>query len=143
MKRNPRKANGGGTIPAFHLDGGEMNLARIAVLIEARILPVGAGADREISRVYAGDRISDLIAQASPKTLLVTNLANAQLVRVAQLMECPGICIANGADPGPEVTAALSAGGTTVLVSGVGLFETCGRLFTHLGAREPGSGGTE
>ncbi len=110
-----------------------MNLARIARLIDARILPASSRSDREISKVYAGDRISDLIAQATPETLLVTNLANAQLIRVAELMDCPGICLVNGADPGPELTAALAAGGTMVLVSSAGLFETCGRLYRLFG----------
>jgi hypothetical protein len=122
-------------------DGGAMNLERIAALIDARIFPANAPADREITRVYAGDRISDLIAQASPETLLVTNLANAQLIRVAELMDCPAICLVNGSDPGPELTSALAAGGTTILVSGAGLFETCGRLFRQLGDRDRESGG--
>jgi hypothetical protein len=114
-----------------------MNLARIAQSIDARILPANSRSDREITKVYAGDRISDLIAQASPETLLVTNLANAQLIRVAQLMDCPGICLVNGADPGPELTSALAAGGTTVMISGDGLFETCGRLYRLFGMEGP------
>ena len=55
----------------------------------------------EVTRIYAGDRVSDLLNEASSKTLLVTNLANLQMVRVAELMEVPGICFVDGVEPGP------------------------------------------
>ena len=47
--------------------------------------------------------MSDLLNEASSKTLLVTNLANLQMVRVAELMEVPGICFVDGVEPGQEI----------------------------------------
>ena len=48
------------------------------------------------TKIYAGDRVSDLLNEASDRTLLVTNLMSLQMIRVAELMDVPGICFVNG-----------------------------------------------
>lgn len=83
----------------------------------------------EVEHVYAGDRVSDLLDHASRSTLLVSNLTSEQLVRIAELMEVPGICLVNGRQPGEEYLQVMSEHKVVVLVSPVGLFETCGRLY--------------
>jgi hypothetical protein len=115
-----------------------MNLAELANKIDARLFPGPEAADREVTRVYAGDRISDLIEQATSETLLVTNISNAQLIRVAELMDVPGICLVNGTMPAPELAAAAARNGTLIMSSPAGMFETCGKLYRCLPGREAG-----
>jgi len=99
---------------------------RIGATVEAgRHEPSGV----EVERVYAGDVISDLLREASERMLLVTNLASPQLLRVAELMDVPGICFVNGRLPAPAVVAAAAEHGIVLLVSPAGMFETCGRLY--------------
>jgi hypothetical protein len=105
-----------------------MNLQDLAVGIGARVVVRGRGAAATIERLYAGDRISDLLNQASPTTLVVTNLVGPQLVRAAELMDVPGICLVGGHEPEPRMLAAAQAHGMTLMVSPVDLFETCARL---------------
>ncbi len=81
------------------LAGANMKLEELAQRIGARVLTPGAPGGTEVTRIYAGDRVSDLLNEASDKTLLVTNLANVQMVRVAELMEVPGICFVDGSRP--------------------------------------------
>ena len=83
----------------------------------------------EVERVHAGDVISDLLREASDTTLLVTSLSSLQLLRVAELMDVPGICFVNGRLPDPGLVAAAAARGVLLLVSPAGMFETCGRLY--------------
>ena len=114
------------------LAGANMKLEELAQKIGARILTTGAGNGTEVTRIYAGDRVSDLLNEASDKTLLVTNLANLQMVRVAELMEVPGICFVDGVDPGPEIIDLATENGTLLMVSPVGVFETCGLIYQLL-----------
>ncbi len=107
-----------------------MKLQEIAKKIGAHI--AASGTEREITDVYAGDRISDLIEQATPHTLLVTNIANAQLIRVAELMDTPGICLVNAAVPAAELLQAAAKNGTGIMVSADGLFQTCAMLYLAL-----------
>ena len=88
--------------------------------------------DIEVVRIYAGDNISDILNQVSGTTLLVTNLSNSLLPRVTNLMDGHGICLVNGVVPKGELLDAARDHGTVILVSPVGVFETCGRLYQWL-----------
>jgi len=110
-----------------------MNLTSLTKKIGADILTGAANADTEIEHVYAGDRISDMLAQSTPRTLVVTNLTGAQLLRVAELMDIPAICLVGGVQPDPDMRAAAEGRGLVVLISPVDMFETCGRIYQALG----------
>jgi hypothetical protein len=111
-----------------------MNLNDLALAIEARFHHGGGNAASHVARVYAGVTMSDLIAHASSDTLIVTSLNNAQLARMAELMDVPGICLVNGAAPGPELLDAARRSGTAILVSPAGLEATRRALHEVLGA---------
>lgn len=110
----------------------EMKLDDLAERIGATIVtPARSGRER-ITRIFAGDRVSDLLNQASATTLLVSNLASVQMVRIAELMDVPGICFVNGAEPDEEICTLARANGTMIMVSPIGVFETCGVLYQTL-----------
>ena len=113
------------------LAGADMKLDELARRIGAKVLTPGP-ADAQITRIYAGDRVSDLLNEASSKTLLVTNLANLQMVRVAELMEVPGICFVDGVEPDREMVELADRNHTMLMVSPVGVFETCGLIYQLL-----------
>jgi hypothetical protein len=116
--------------------GEPMRLDELARLIGARVVVAGRAADGTIDRIYAGDRISDLLTHASPTTLILTNLSGNPLVRAAELMDVPALCLVSDRAPLPATMAAAEAHGVCLMVSPVGLFETCGRLHAALGDRE-------
>ena len=114
----------------------KMKLEDLAHEIGARIITPGRPGGTEIARIYAGDRVSDLLNEASDQTLLVSNLASVQLLRVAELMDVPGICFVNGVDPDADVVELARQNGTLLLVSPAGVFETCGRIYQVLAAEK-------
>lgn len=81
--------------------------------------------------------MSSLIANASPDTLLVTSLNNSQLIRVAELMDAPGLCLVGGAQPSPELIARAREAGAAIMVSPHGLEETRRLLEACLWATKP------
>lgn len=106
-----------------------MKLTDLICRIGAKVLTSGAMLDAEIKRIYASDRISDLLSQGDTETLLVTNLTGVHILRAAELMDVPAICLLNGVSPEPELTTAAERKGRALLVSPYGMFETCGRLY--------------
>jgi hypothetical protein len=116
-----------------------MNLQDLAARIEARIVVRGRAADARIDRIYAGDRISDLLSHASDSTLVVTNLTGPQLIHAAELMDVPGLCLVSNQSPEAGMLAAAGAHGLCVMISPADLFETCGRLYPLLD-RQPRTG---
>jgi hypothetical protein len=91
----------------------------------------------EVEHVYAGDRVSDLLEHSSGTTMLVSNLTSGHFIRIAELMEVAGICLVNGHRPCEDDLKVMSEHGVAVLVSPVGLFETCGRMYQCLFDKNP------
>jgi len=110
-----------------------MHIRELAAKIGAKICANNEkDMDVEINRICAGDNISDLLNEASNATLLVTNLSNSLLPRVAGLMDVPGICLLKRRSVEPELLRAAIEHSTMVIVSPYGMFETCGRLYQCL-----------
>jgi hypothetical protein len=109
-----------------------MKLEELIQAIDARVLQPGSKRGTEIARVFAGDKISALLEQGGPGTMLVTSLANTQLACVAELMDCPVLCLVDGAEPEPELLEAAARCNTAVVVCVLDMFETCGRLHRRL-----------
>lgn len=105
-----------------------MLLKELAEKIGAALVASGDAEIVDITNAYGSNRISELLNEASDHTLLVTDLGTALMVRVAELMDAPGICLLNGMDPKPEVVEAARNHGKALLVSPADMTETCARL---------------
>jgi hypothetical protein len=101
-----------------------MNLKDLSRKINARLYSGAGECCPEVKDVHAADTMSSLIANASRDTLLVTTLNNNQLVRVAELMDAPGLCLVGGAQPSPELLAQARETGAAIMVSPFGLEDT-------------------
>jgi hypothetical protein len=117
-----------------------MNLSDLARQIGAQLFPPGGKTCPGALEVHASDTMSSLIANASHDTLLVTSLNNNQLIRVAELMDAPGLCLVGGAQPNPQLLARARETGAVIMVSPLGLEETRRRLEEYLAADRAGQG---
>jgi len=114
-----------------------MKLEDLARNIGAELVTPGKTDGTTVAKIYAGDRVSDLLNEASDDTLLVSNLASVQMLRVAELMDVPGICFVNGVRPDAEMIRLAEQNGTLLMVSPAGVFETCGLIYQFLGGERP------
>jgi len=136
--REESAANGDGDIEPMVkkleslLARSNMKLEDLATNIGARMVTAGKPGGTTVAKVYAGDRVSDLLNEASDKTLLVSNLASVQMLRVAELMDVPGICFVNGVEPDAEMIQLAEDNDTLLMVSPQGVFETCGLIYQAL-----------
>ena len=136
--REEPAANGGGDIAPMVkkleslLARSNMKLEDLATNIGAHMVTPGKPGGTSVAKVYAGDRVSDLLNEASDKTLLVSNLASVQMLRVAELMDVPGICFVNGIQPDAEMIQLAQDNDTLLMVSPQGVFETCGLIYQAL-----------
>lgn len=109
-----------------------MQLDELAKRVGVEVLTPGRRVEVQAETIYAGDRISDLLNAAAENVLLVSNLPGSHLLRLAELMDVPGICLVNGQHPENPLIETARKHGTLLMVSSVGLFETCGQLFRAL-----------
>jgi serine kinase of HPr protein (carbohydrate metabolism regulator) len=105
-----------------------MTIEKLAAQINAQLCPGAREPSAEVAGIYTACTMSSLIANASRDTLLVTSLNNSQLIRVAELMDAPGLCLAGAVQPVPELLALARRSGIAIIVSPWSLEETRGRL---------------
>jgi len=112
----------------------KMRLCELARKIGARILTHSRPIDVEVDQFYADDRISELLAEARcERTLVVSNILNPHIFRVAGLLDVPAICLLNNYIPEEEMLNASAENGAILMISPVDLFETSQRLCHCLG----------
>ena len=110
-------------------------LREIAAGLDAVVL---THADRarslDVSRARAANTVSELLSSAGPSTLLVTELAGQHLLRLAELVDAPCLCLLGPDGPTDRFVEAAARVGTIVLRAGGDLAACEGRL-RDLGVR--------
>jgi len=78
-----------------------------------------------ITRVIAGDLMSDILVMVETEALLVTGLATDQSVRCADMVGASAVLVVNDKLPDPSMRLHAEAAGIPVLATPMPLFETC------------------
>lgn len=109
------------------------NILGMACLIDGRIVAgEKTAAHRRVAKVYAGNRISDILRNADNETLLVSGLASRHLLDVAQLLEVPCVCLAGSVSADSKLAQLAESRGIVLIVSALEADEICGRLGKNL-----------
>jgi len=112
-----------------------MKLYELARSIGAEVLTRPRSLNVDIDKYYIDDRISELLAkECCDTTLVVSNILNPHIFRVAGLLDVPAICLLNNYVPEQEMLDAALENGTILMVSSAELQETAERLCLCLGA---------
>lgn len=106
-----------------------MRLREIISVVEGTVLTPGNHLDRDITCACGADLMSDVLAFAEPHALLLTGLANAQVVRTAEMADIAAIVLVRGKQPDPDALALATEKNIPLIASPCALFEMCGRLY--------------
>lgn len=104
-------------------------------IVEQLHLSVRCGGDRlgrTITGGYAGDLMSDVIANGKPGDLWITMQRHVNIIAVAVLKDIAGIIIVQGREPAGETISRGAAEHIPVLVGDLPAFETAARLHALL-----------
>jgi hypothetical protein len=97
--------------------------------------------DSVVTCGFASDLMSDVLRYDMTQGLLVTGLANPQVVRTAEMADVAAILMARGKVPPPETIQLAREIGIPILGTHMIMFETCGRLYAAgLPASRPHNG---
>jgi hypothetical protein len=104
--------------------GAAMRLAELAKRIGADILTHAPKAEWvDVIGAAAGEKVSDLLDRTTPATLVLSGLTSPHLLRMAELLDAPGICLVGGAHPDAELIEAARARGKVIMVTAATLGE--------------------
>lgn len=114
-----------------------MTLAKIKELLDANVLACEEHLDIEVESACGSDLMSDVLAFAKEKVVLLTGLINPQVIRTAEMLDIKAVVFVRGKSPTPEMIALAKEKEMVLLNTGHALYITAGILYSN------GLGGAE
>jgi hypothetical protein len=87
---------------------------------------------REVTGGYAGDLLSDVMANSNSGDIWVTRQVHQNIVAVAALKDIAGIIIVQGATPEPDTIEKAQKEGIPILISNLAEFDVVGKIYQLL-----------
>ncbi|OHD66414.1 MAG: serine kinase [Spirochaetes bacterium RBG_13_51_14] len=111
-----------------------MKLRELIELYNLELKSTAESLDADVTRAYAGDILSDVMAHATEGSLWITLQTHANIVPVALLKSLAGIVLVNGGQPENDTLAKANNEKVPILTTRLTAFEIIGRLY-KLGIR--------
>jgi predicted transcriptional regulator len=106
-----------------------VGLKTVQKALQAEVLAGAQYMNKEAEMACGADLMSDVLAFTKRKTLLLTGLANMQVVKTADVSDLSALVFVRGKEPTPEILAAAESKGLPVMMTKYTMFEACGRLY--------------
>ena len=105
---------------------------KLSEIIEKLQLEIRTGSNRldvDVTRGYASDLMSDVMANANEGDLWVTLQIHQNIVAVAIMRSLAGIILVNGREPDDETIRKAKAEEVPIMITTMPTFELVGKLF--------------
>lgn len=107
-----------------------MIFEKVVEILEAEIILSPDSTDDEIQSVCSTDLMSDLLHFSSaPRSLLITGLANTQVIRTAEIADIKAVVFVLDKRPDRETVEMARQKGIALVVTRLSRFSACGRLY--------------
>lgn len=87
--------------------------------------------DKELEKAFSSDLMSDVLTLDEDNILLITGLANVQLVRTAEMADIQVVLLARGKKASPEMIELANENGLVILETPFSIFKASGVLYAH------------
>ena len=108
-----------------------MTLRYIQELLHATLLTKDTDLDVEVYSAFSSDMMSNVLAYANDKSILITGLYNPQVLRTAEMMGMACVVFIGRRNPEESMVELADELGICVLQTRSSMFTTCGLLFSH------------
>jgi len=106
-----------------------MKLGEIAEYLNAEFLTDNNDLDLEIPCAFSSALISDILESTKEATLLITDLTNPQIIRLADMIDLFGIVLVRGKIPSEEIIKMASVRRLPLLTTKYTLYKSSGILY--------------
>lgn len=106
-----------------------MQLKKVKEVLDAKLW---IGEEQLTSEVYTAcgcDLMSDVLAFAKEKVLLLTGLVNLQVIRTAEMLDIKAIVFVRGKSPTEDMIELAREKGMTIFSTEEPLYMACGKLY--------------
>lgn len=106
-----------------------MKLRDVVNILNAEILSGENYIDTEVDSAFSSDLMSDVLAYVDKKTLLLTGLTNAQVIRTAEMIDMSAIVFVRNKRPSPDIIQLAAENNITVMTTEHTLYTASGKLY--------------
>ena len=106
-----------------------MKLSKLVEELGLQVRTGGEKLDVDVTRGYASDLLSDVMANAEEGDVWVTLQTHQNIVAVAVMKSLAGVVLVNGREPEAATVRKAEAEEIPILISGLSAFDLVGRLF--------------
>lgn len=106
-----------------------MKLGEVENLLHATVLTECYDPKMDVDSAFCSDMMSNVLAYANDKSILITGLYNAQVLRTADMMGMACVVFIGRRDPDPEIIRLADELEICVMLTRSSMFTTCGILF--------------
>jgi hypothetical protein len=110
-----------------------MTLSEVVEQLELEVRTKGS-LDGVVTGGYAGDLLSDVLANSKEGNLWITLQVHPNIVAIASMKGLSGIVLTNSREPEEETIAKAEEEGVVILMSRLSAFELSGRLYALTGS---------
>ncbi len=108
-----------------------MRLGEIQDLLHASVLTGNYDPDKLVDSAFCSDMMSNVLAYACNKSILITGLYNAQVLRTAEMMGMACVVFIGRRDPDQDIIDLANDLGICALLTRSSMFTACGVLFNN------------
>ena len=108
-----------------------MKLTKIIELTEARIVAGDSHKDHDLKKAFSSDLMSDVLTLDTEHILLITGLANVQLIRTAEMADIEVVLLARNKKASPEMIELANENGLVLLETPYSIYRSSGMLFMN------------
>lgn len=106
-----------------------MKLSQIKEVLNAEVITGQKNMEFEIGNAFGADLMSDVLAFVNSDTLLLTGLANTQVIRTAEMSDISVIVFVRGKTPTEEMIEMATGLELTLMRTEDIMYEACGKLY--------------
>ncbi|MEG0501303.1 MAG: hypothetical protein RR525_03620 [Cellulosilyticaceae bacterium] len=106
-----------------------MKIQEVKGILEAKVWVGEDRLEREVHAACGCDLMSDVLAFAKEKVLLLTGLINPQVIRTAEMLDIKAIVFVRGKDPTEDMIKMAAEKNMVLLSTNHPLYVACGQLY--------------
>lgn len=108
-----------------------MKISHIINLLDAEVVTKKGFEDREITKAFSSDLMSDVLTLDEENILLISGLANIQMIRTAEMADIHVVVLARGKKATPDMIQLANENTLVIIETPRSIFGAGGILYTH------------
>ncbi len=107
----------------------KLSLKQVCEVIDGEIICCEQAGDQEVSTACGCDLMSDVLSFTKSGSVLLTGLANAQVIRTAEMLDLKAVVFVRRKEPDAAAFEMARKMNLVLIKTPLPLFESCGRLY--------------